>query len=93
MRIETPIALLLEQEHVQARIAEAGRAPGGTGAAARSLTQALRAHFERENAIALPPLGLLEQLASRELTEEMAQVLVPPPRQGLPPACHQEAMP
>jgi hypothetical protein len=53
----------LETEHHEA-LAEATRAPGRVGAAAKELAAVLDTHFERENQIALPPLGLLAPLAA-----------------------------
>jgi hypothetical protein len=56
----------LEAEHLEIHeaLSEATRVPGRVGAAAQELAAVLDPHFERENEIALPPLGLLAPLAS-----------------------------
>jgi hypothetical protein len=67
----------VSHEHVEIRAAldQATREPGRVGAAARDLANVLRAHFVREEQIALPPLGLLASLSRGELTADMQKVL------------------
>jgi hypothetical protein len=48
--------------------------PSEHGAAAKEVAEALHAHFESEEAYALPPLGLLPALAAGKVNPEMAQV-------------------
>jgi hypothetical protein len=64
--IEIPESIRREHEAIHTALAEATRAPGRVGAAAKALAEALHPHFEREEQIALPPLGLLAQLAAGE---------------------------
>jgi hypothetical protein len=65
-RVDVPIPASIRAEHVaiQAALVEATRAPGRVGAAAHALAAVLHPHFEREEQIALPPLGLLAPLAA-----------------------------
>lgn len=67
----------LEQEHRQlhAELAEAERAPGRVGEAAREVARILHPHFLREDEYAIPPLGLLVRLAHSRVTADMAEVL------------------
>jgi hypothetical protein len=58
-----PQSLQTEHEEIHEVLTEATRAPGRVGAAARELAAVLHPHFERENQIALPPLGLLAPLS------------------------------
>jgi hypothetical protein len=62
--IATPQSLVAEHHEIHEALLEATRAPGRVGAAATELAGVLDPHFERENEIALPPLGLLAPLAA-----------------------------
>jgi hypothetical protein len=53
----------------------ATRAPGRVGAAAKELAAILDPHFERENQIALPPLGLLAPLAAGQTPAGLKEAL------------------
>jgi hypothetical protein len=64
--ISIPRSLQTEHEEIHKALVEATRAPGRVGAAAKELAAVLDPHFERENQIALPPLGLLAPLAAGE---------------------------
>jgi hypothetical protein len=64
--ITIPQSLQAEHHEIHEALAEATRAPGRVGAAAKELAAVLDPHFERENQIALPPLGLLAPLAAGE---------------------------
>ncbi|HET9251446.1 MAG TPA: hypothetical protein VFP58_04955, partial [Candidatus Eisenbacteria bacterium] len=59
-----PKSIQEEHEEIHAALVEATKAPGQVGAAARELANVLHPHFVREEEIALPPLGLLEPLAT-----------------------------
>jgi hypothetical protein len=63
---QVPESMRVEHEAIHARLEAATRAPGAVGAAAAELARVLAPHFERENQIALPPLGLLAPLARGE---------------------------
>ena len=62
--ISIPQSLQHEHEEIHAALVAATKAPGRVGAAAKELAAVLDPHFERENQIALPPLGLLAALAA-----------------------------
>ena len=70
-----PESMRHEHAEIQTALARATQEPGRVGAAARELANVLRPHFEREEQIALPPLGLLAPLARGELTADMQQML------------------
>lgn len=59
-----PKSVQEEHEEIHAALMKATKAPGKTGAAAKELAKVLHPHFQREEEIALPPLGLLRPLSS-----------------------------
>jgi hypothetical protein len=65
--LQIPEPMRIEHEEIHAQLEVATEAPGAVGAAARELVTVLAPHFERENQIALPPLGLLAPLAHGEV--------------------------
>jgi len=72
---EIPESMRAEHGAIHAALERAMEAPGRVGEAARTLATVLHPHFEREEQIALPPLGLLAPLARGELTEAMLDIL------------------
>lgn len=70
--VAIPKSVEARNDEVNAALAEATRAPGSVGEAARELAAALHSHFAREKEIALPPLGLLAPLAAGERVPEAA---------------------
>jgi hypothetical protein len=74
-RVRIPDSIRAEHERIHVALVSAGQAPGRVGAAARELARVLHPHFEREEQIALPPLGLLVPLAAGEFSPEMQSVL------------------
>lgn len=72
---KTPQSIAIEHRELHEVLAEATKAPGAVGAAARTLADALHPHFAREEQIATPPLGLLDKLAHGPATAEMRGVL------------------
>jgi hypothetical protein len=70
-----PQSLQTEHEEIHEALTNATRAPGRVGAAAKELAAVLHPHFERENQIALPPLGLLAPLARGEAPAGQQEVL------------------
>lgn len=70
-----PQSLQTEHEEIHEALTEATRAPGRVGAAAKELAAVLHPHFERENQIALPPLGLLAPLARGETPASLQEAL------------------
>lgn len=75
MRFEIPAPLQKEHEALHARLVKATLEPGVVGEAAREVARLLHPHFVREEEFALPPLGLLAQVAGGRITPEMAEVL------------------
>lgn len=61
--LAAPPAIQAEHEHLTHDLAAARRAGGKTAAHAEEVARILHAHFEGEEAWAMPPLGLLEPLA------------------------------
>jgi len=74
---ELRIPELLRAEHAEIHneLVQATQARGPVGVAARELAAVLDPHFEREEQIAQPPLGLLVPLARGEFSASMRQVL------------------
>src|SRR5678815_1091729 len=64
INIEIPESIRTEHKAIHSTLMEATRAPGQVGVAAKELAKVLHPHFEREEQIALPPLGLLAPLAA-----------------------------
>jgi hypothetical protein len=73
--IAIPQSLQTEHEEIHEALVAATRAPGRVGAAAKELAAVLDPHFERENQIALPPLGLLASLAAGDTPAGMQEAL------------------
>lgn len=73
--IQIPEPMRAEHAQIHNELVRATQAPGRVGTAARALAAVLDPHFEREEQIALPPLGLLAPLARGELKPEMREVL------------------
>jgi len=69
--IAIPEPIKVEHDHLHAQLKQAMQADGDTGRAARQVQQALSGHFEEENELVMPLLGLLEPLAEGEVTEAM----------------------
>lgn len=69
--IEIPQSMQVEHREIHEALERATREPGAVGAAARELAAVLHPHFQREEEIALPPLGLLAPLARGEFGPEM----------------------
>lgn len=72
---QIPDSVRAEHREVHAALEEAVRAGGEVGKAANALHAILQPHFEREEEIALPPLGMLQPLASGAADPEMASIL------------------
>ncbi len=72
---QTPQSIAAEHHELHEVLAEATKAPGEMGAAAKQLAAALHPHFQREEEIGTPPLGLLDKLAHGPATAEMRAVL------------------
>jgi len=74
MKFEIPRPMKEEHEELHNNLTRAIQAGGAVGKAAQGVADALHAHFESEEAFALPPLGLLPSLADGNVTPDMAEV-------------------
>ena len=63
MSYRIPQPMKAEHEELHADLAKATKAGGRTGQAAQAVAQVMHAHFEKEEEYALPPLGILPDLA------------------------------
>ena len=75
MKFETPQSMKLEHKELHAELEKATKEPGEIGKAANKVAKVLHAHFVSEEEYAMPPLSLLKQIASGNLTQEMSEVL------------------
>ena len=75
MRLKIPQPLKLEHEELHAELVEATKAGGKTAEAAKAVAKVLHNHFMKEEEFALPPLGLLSQLARGKVDRRMESVL------------------
>ena len=73
--VAIPPSLETEHHEIHEALLAATKVAGPVGAAATELAAVLGPHFERENEIALPPLGLLAALAAGEKPAGMEQAL------------------
>jgi len=62
-KLEIPKSIQVEHAAIHKTLVEATRVQGPVGAAAKELAEALHYHFEREEGVALPRLGVLAPLA------------------------------
>ena len=63
MRADIPSSIRIEHEEIHDALVAATRRDDAVGAAARELAAVLDPHFEREEQVALPPLGALGPIA------------------------------
>ena len=75
MQFKIPKPLTKEHEELHAELVKATKEGGKLGEAARVVAKLLHLHFVKEEDYALPPLGLLSQLAEGKLNPEMKDVL------------------
>jgi hypothetical protein len=73
--LRIPDVIRAEHDELHEGLAAASHAPGAVGDSARALAGILEPHFEREEQIALPPLGLLAPLAAGDFSPTMRAVL------------------
>jgi rubrerythrin len=69
-----PESIKKEHEELHEELAEATRAGGKVGDAAKLVARLFRPHAEKEEEYALPPLGLLSQIAGGKAGPEMADI-------------------
>jgi hypothetical protein len=73
--IRIPESIASEHRELHEILGRASQQGGQLGVAGRELEHVLAPHFEREEEIASPPLGLLPHLAQSDVTPEMKAVL------------------
>ena len=74
MRIQIPKSLRVEHDELHDFLATVRHEPGELGDALRRVARLLEPHFRKEEAFAMPPLGLLVRLARHEISPAMAEV-------------------
>jgi hypothetical protein len=75
MTLSIPRTLKVEHEELHATLRKATRESGELGEAARAVAELMHPHFIKEEQYALPPLGLLPQVAKGLFDPAMAEVL------------------
>jgi hemerythrin HHE cation binding domain-containing protein len=73
--MKIPASIRFEHESLHRELADVSLETGRVGEAARTLAQLMHPHFLREDEYAMPPLGLLAQLARNEVSPDMADAL------------------
>ncbi len=76
MQFKIPEPMKLEHEELHAELVKATKEKGKLGEAAKAVAGVLHPHFVKEEEYAIPPLGLLQQLAQGDISGEMREVLV-----------------
>lgn len=75
MELKVPQPMRMEHEELLAELEKATKVGGKVGEAAKVVAKAMHIHSIKEEEYALPPLGLLSQLAAGRVTPEMGCVL------------------
>jgi hypothetical protein len=75
MELKTPTPLMSEHQALYAELNRAVKLEGRTGKATRLVARLIERHFAREEAFALPPLGLLPSLAQGSIEPQMAAAI------------------
>ena len=75
MPVRIPEAMELEHEELHAELRKATRMPGKVGKAARQVAQVLHPHFEKENELALPVIGIARELAEEKTSTDFPKAL------------------
>lgn len=75
MDLKIPQALKVEHEELHSELAQATRAGGKIGEAAKAVAQLLHPHFVKEEEYALPPLGLLSVIAEGQVPSDTERIL------------------
>lgn len=74
MRIQMPRSLRIEHDELHQFLAAATHEPGTLGDEIRRVARLLEPHARKEEAFAMPALGLIARLARGEVHADMAQV-------------------
>lgn len=75
MEFTIPQSLQIEHRALHERLRKATEESGELGDAARAVAELMHPHFVKEEEYALPPLGLLRDLAQGTVTPDMKEVL------------------
>jgi len=75
MKFVIPRPLKIEHEELHGMLRKATQEPGELGDAAKAVAELMHPHFVKEEEYALPPLGLLRDLAAGKVTPDMKEVL------------------
>lgn len=75
MEFKIPRPLKVEHEELHNTLRQATNEPGELGEAAKAVARLMHPHFVKEEEYALPPLGLLRDLAQGNVTPAMKGVL------------------
>lgn len=70
-----PESMKAEHDELHAELVKATKVRGTVGAAAKAVARVLHSHFVREEEFAIPPLGLLRDLAEGKVSADMRDVL------------------
>lgn len=75
MKMKIPEPLRLEHEELHGQLVELTKTGGRVGEAAKLVAQTLHPHFVAEEEFAIPPLGILPQLAEGKVNATMKEIL------------------
>jgi len=75
MPLGIPEAMKEEHEELHRELAKATEIRGKVGEAAKKVAQVLHSHFERENELALPVIGLARELAEGKTSQDFPKAL------------------
>lgn len=75
MNYPIPDSINTEHKELHRELESAIGSGGRTGEAAKVVAEYLHAHFEKEEEYALPPLGLLSQIAEGKISDEMKKAI------------------
>jgi putative N-acetylmannosamine-6-phosphate epimerase len=73
MPLVIPEAMNQEHEELHEELRRATRIPGAVGEAAKQVAEVLHPHFERENEIALPVIGVIKELAEGKASADFTR--------------------
>lgn len=76
MKMIVPKPLKLEHKELHGELVEAIKTSGPIGKAAEAVAKVLHPHFVKEEEYALPPIGLLKDLAKGKISKDMEDVFV-----------------
>jgi len=75
MPIEIPESMKEEHEELHQELKKATQMPGKVGQAAKRVAKVLHPHFEKENVLALPEIGIARELAEGRTSPDFAKAL------------------